>query len=314
MGINYPDNLIRRSRLIIPANKNRFFEKAYLRNADAIVLDLEDSIPTLEKKSTRTNIKDIIPIVSRGGSDVLVRVNNTDELLQQDIEASVCGELMGIYLPKVETIEQVENVESLLNKLEKEREIPLGQIKLGITIETTKGYLNMKEIAQSSERIDSITLGTEDFSVDSGIEISTETENGFLIPRMQVVLVARAYNKLPLGLMGSISNYNDLNDIKRNATLAYKHGFLGASCVHPKNVAILNQSFSPTEEEVVFAERVVEKIEMSLEQGSATNTLDNKMIDYAHYEKAKKVLDRHNKILKFELKKKQARESWIGGS
>ena len=97
MGFDYAQNLIRRSRLIMPANERKYVEKAHLRNADAVVLDLEDSVPTSEKVATRTVLKEAIPLVGRSGSDVLVRVNHTNELLKGDVEASVWPGLDGIF-------------------------------------------------------------------------------------------------------------------------------------------------------------------------------------------------------------------------
>ncbi|EKD21958.1 MAG: Citryl-CoA lyase [uncultured bacterium] len=119
MGFDYAQNLIRRSRLIMPANEKRYVEKACMRNADAVALDLEDSVPVSEKVATRVVLKEAIPIVGRGGSDVLVRVNHTDELLKGDVEASVWPGLDGIFFPKVETGDQVRDLERLLTDLEK---------------------------------------------------------------------------------------------------------------------------------------------------------------------------------------------------
>ncbi|MBD7984529.1 CoA ester lyase [Sporosarcina sp. Sa2YVA2] len=311
--MNATEHVIRRSRLIMPAHVRRFTSKAHLRNADAIVLDLEDSVPFSEKHSTRKLIQELTADVSKGGSEVIVRVNHTKELLREDIEYSVCPELDGLYIPKVESVDQLKHIDELLSELEKERKIPHGQIKLGVTIETIKGYLKVEEIIQSSDRIDSLTLGAEDFSLDAGMELCEETYKGFLIPRMKMVFVARAYNKLPLGLMGSIANYNDEKIVERNAALAYKHGFLGASCIHPKNVEILNRCFSPSIEEITFSRKVISLFEDGLANGKASLQLDDKMIDYAHYRKANKIIDRHTRIVEFENKKRLARELVEGG-
>lgn len=303
------DHVIRRSRLIMPAHEQRFTDKAYLRNADAIVLDLEDSVPLSKKSSTRKLIQALTVDVSKGGSEVLVRVNHAEDLLQNDIEYSVCPTLDGLYIPKVETADQLKRIDALLDELEMTRGIPHGHIKLGVTIETAKGYLNVEDIIQSSKRIDTLSLGAEDFSLDSGMMLTEETHNGFLIARMQMVFVARAYDKLPLGLMGSIADYSDNETVEKNATLAYKHGFLGASCIHPKNVEVLNRCFSPSMEEIIYSKKVLDLFEDSLENGKASLQLEGRMIDYSHYRRAKKIMDRHIRIEAFEWKKKEARES-----
>ena len=311
MSDSFIDTIIRRSRLIMPANNKKFTEKAFLRNADAIVLDLEDSIPISEKIATRELIKDLIPVAGKGGSDVLVRVNNTEDLLKDDLVASIWPGLEAIYLPKVESAAQVVEVDKILSSLEQERGIERGKVKIGITIETVKGYIQAREIVQASNRIDSVTLGAEDFSVDSGIELSPFTYQGMLVPRMNLLFIARAFGKLPLGLMGSIAEFKNGNSFAENARLAYQHGFLGASCIHPSNVEILNTSFSPSVEEIEYSKKVIDTFETSVLEGKAATTLDGKMIDTPHYEKAKKILKRSEKIKEFELKKQRARDSVI---
>ncbi|MEC5423343.1 CoA ester lyase [Virgibacillus sp. C22-A2] len=312
MSINFADEVIRRSRLIMPVNKKKFVEKAFLRNADAIVLDLEDSIPDSEKKQARNYISESIHLAAKGGSDVIVRVNNEELLIVGDIEAAVDPKLHSLYIPKVETKKQIIEIDSLISKLEEKKGVPHGQIKIGLIIETVKGYLNLEEFANASERIDSLTLGAEDFSLDSGIEISDETLSALMIPRMKTLFLARAHKKIPLGLLSSIADYNDLESIYRNATLAYKHGFLGASCIHPSNVEILNECFTPTVEEYEYSSRLIVSFEKSLTQGRASMSLDGKMVDYPHYKKAQNIVNRYNKIQEFELKKKSYRKSARG--
>lgn len=313
MAPDFTNNVIRRSRLIMPANERRFVEKAYLRNADAVVLDLEDSVPASEKLSARQLLKELVPIAGKGGSDVFVRVNHTQELLSGDIEAAIWPGLAGIYLPKVETGEQIRAVGQMIANIEKQRGIPAGQIKISIIIETVKGYLNTEAIAAASDRVDALTLGTEDFSLDTGIEICEETAMGLLIPRLNVLFAARAYGKLPLGLMGSIAAFSNTAGFERNARLSYKYGFLGASCIHPDNVETLNACFSPAKEELEYSVTIINAMEAGLARGRASVAVDGKMIDYAHYEKARKMLARNAKIKEIEKKKKKARDAFLGG-
>ena len=183
MGFDYAQNLIRRSRLIMPANEKKYVEKAHMRNADAVVLDLEDSVPVSEKVATRAVLKESIPVVGRGGSDVLVRVNHTDELLKGDVEASVWPGLDGIFFPKVETGDQVRDLDRLLADLERKRGIPPGHVKISVIAETLKGYLNVQEITGASDRIDSLSLGTEDFATNTGMELSEDTYQRLADPK-----------------------------------------------------------------------------------------------------------------------------------
>jgi citrate lyase subunit beta/citryl-CoA lyase len=262
--------------------------------------------------AARTVLKEVIPLVGRGGSDVLVRVNHADELLKGDVEASVWPGLNGIFFPKVETGAQVRALDELLSELEQKRGIPHGHVKISVIAETLKGYLNVEEITRAGERIDSLSLGTEDFATNTGMELSEATYHGWLIPRMQIVFVARAYDKLPLGLVGSMAAFNDNVGFEKMAILSYKHGFLGSSCIHPGNVEILNKCFSPTQEAIEYSQKLIDAFEQSLAAGRASAALDGRMIDYPHYEKAKQILARSDKIAALEQKKKMAREKAVG--
>ena len=117
MDVNYTIEQVRRSRLIMPANSAKFVEKAWQRNADAIVLDLEDSVPITEKAATRQRIKEQVALAGKGGSDVLVRVNNDSRWLRDDVEAAVWPEVVGIVLPKVESGVELRQVEQQIARL-----------------------------------------------------------------------------------------------------------------------------------------------------------------------------------------------------
>jgi citrate lyase subunit beta/citryl-CoA lyase len=307
LSCNYAKDLIRRSRLIMPASVRKFVEKAYTRNADAIVLDLEDSVPQAEKLAARALVKDLIPLAGKGGSDVFVRVNNTADLLAGDIEAAVWPGVTGLVIPKAETAAEVRAIEEQVARLEQAKGIAAGQIALSLLIESCKGYLNMEEIAGSSERVDTLTLGNEDFLWEAGIKETPATQTALLVPRIQLVLTARAYGKAPLGLIGSLANYSETDAFFASAVLAYQHGFTGASCIHPDNVEILNRAFSPAAAELEHAAQVIAAFETALAAGRASTKLAGKMIDYVHYEKAKQIIERQQKIDAFELKKKTAR-------
>lgn len=309
MSSDYANSIIRRSRLIMPANAPKFTEKAYLRNADAIVLDLEDSVPQAEKAAARRLLKQLISVAGKGGSDVFVRVNNTPDLLQDDIYASIWPGLKGIIVPKAESAAAIQAIEAQVAELEQIRHIPTGQIKLSVLIESCRGYLNLKEIAQASDRIDTLTLGNEDFLRETGMVETPDTYYALLVPRMQLMLTARAYGKAPLGLIGSLADYGDAEAFEKSARLAYKHGYVGASCIHPGNVEILNKAFSPGACELEQARQLLAAFETALAAGRASTKFAGKMIDYVHYAKAKQILARHTAIEQFELKKQQAREA-----
>jgi citrate lyase subunit beta/citryl-CoA lyase len=311
MNFDYAENVIRRSRLFMPANVRKFVDSAYMRNADVVILDLEDSVPESEKVATRKLIKELIPIAGKGGSSVFVRVNNTRELLKGDLEASIWPGLSGIYLPMVETGREVKAVERIVSNLEQKRGISKGSVTVSVAIETVQGYLNVQEIAQASDRCDALSLGNEDFALSSGIESSDATATAWLMARMQILFVARAYGKIPL--LGSFTNFKDPVAFEKHAVTYYKHGYLGASCIHPGHVDTLNRTFSPSAGEIEHSQKVIDAFEKALAAGRASVSLDGKMIDYVHYKKARKLFERSEKIKEFERKKKKAREAAEGG-
>ncbi|MCG7343739.1 CoA ester lyase [Sporosarcina sp. ACRSL] len=296
-----------RSRLIMPVINERFVQKSPLRNADIIVLDLEDSVPHTRKIEARSYLLNGIEIASKGGSAVYVRVNNSEDLLWGDIQASISPRLTGIYVPKVESAEQIEEIDNFLTNLEVQHKLKDGSIQIAVLIETAKGYMNLASILQSSKRIQSVSLGAEDFVEDLQMKINNSTAEALKNIRMQICIAARAYNIVPMGLMSSITNYTDLEEIADSARLAYEHGFAGNSCVHPSNVEIFNNAFMPNDEEVEEAKQLVEAFEKAVREGLAAIKFKGKMIDIPHYEKAKRIHAQYEIYRQYEDMKKEAR-------
>lgn len=183
--------MVRRSTLILPVNIPKFVEKAYLRGADAILLDLEDAVPPAEKENARKLIKDSISLAARGGAEVGVRINKDPSWLPLDVEASVYPGLDGITLPKTESAEEVRNLEALVENLERQRGIKPGHIKFSILIESPRGLLKAQEIAIASPRIESMTVGMEDYCLELGVEPSPDGLEIFY-PVSWVVTVCKA--------------------------------------------------------------------------------------------------------------------------
>lgn len=303
-----PLNYIQRSRLIIPANNMKFIEKAYLRNADCIILDLEDSVPFNQKEKARNMLKTSIPKVAMGGSDVVVRINNDSHNINEDIKMAIISGAKSLYIPKLETSSEVKKISEYIEKIENDNSIKKNSIKIDALIETINGIDNIDDILSSSKRIRSVSFGAEDFSENTGIELSEDTNQAMMIPRMAVLFAAKKHNILPMGLMSSIADYNDFDKLKKSVIKAYKHGFLGASCIHPSNVEILNQHFSPSKEIIEESQEIIHFFEIALQEGKSAIKFQNRMVDTPHYEKAKAILFRHNKIKELEKYKKISRE------
>ncbi|MGB9700885.1 MAG: HpcH/HpaI aldolase/citrate lyase family protein [Thermodesulfobacteriota bacterium] len=296
---------IRRSSLILPVNVQRFVEKAYLRGADAIVLDLEDSVPLKEKDNARQKIKPSLPLAARGGADVFVRVNKEPSLLKEDLQASIYPGLDGLVFPKTETAEEVGNLVYEIEKLEKERGLPEGEIELALLVESPRGLLNLQKIATASPRIRSISIGPEDYCLELGIEPSPEGLELYYA-MSKLVVICKANGLMPMGVMGSIGDFRDLKGFEQAARRARQIGCEGASCIHPDQVEILNRVFSPDPARVAYARRVVEAFEEGLAQGTASVNVDGKMVDIPVYNRAKLILQRAEAIAELERKKDNA--------
>jgi citrate lyase subunit beta/citryl-CoA lyase len=295
---------IRRSTLILPVNNPRFVEKAYLRGADAIMLDLEDSIPLHEKENARKLVKSSIPIASRGGGDVFVRINKDPVLMAQDLQASVYSGLAGIVFPKTESGEEVQNLETAVEKLERDHGIE-SEIVFDLLIESPQGILNLQKIAGASKRIQSLTLGPEDYCRELGVEPSAEGIE-LHYPLAQIVTICKPKGIKPMGLMGSIGEFRDLGKFERSAAQARQLGCEGASCIHPDQVEVLNQIFSPDPAKVERARRVVEAFEEGVKRGTASVSVDRQMVDIPVYNRARLVLEHAEAIASLGKKKATA--------
>ncbi|HSB67867.1 MAG TPA: CoA ester lyase [Candidatus Methylomirabilis sp.] len=297
--------LIRRSTLILPVNVPRFVEKAHLRGADAVMLDLEDAVPLEEKDTARRLVRDALALVARGGAEVLVRVNNDPSMLARDLEASVHPGLDGVCFPKTESAEEVRRLDARIADLERGGGIAPGRIELCLLIESPRGLLNLEAIAAASPRTRSISLGPEDYCLTLGVEPSADGMELFY-GVSKVVTVCKASGVSPMGLLGSIAGFRDLGPFARAASRARDLGCEGASCIHPDQVAVLNRVFSPPPEKVKTARAAVEAFEEGLKRGTASVNVAGEMVDIPVYRRAKRILEHAAAIAAVDQRKVDA--------
>ena len=283
-----------RSMLYVPATSEKFIEKAHERGADAIKIDLEDAVAPAEKPRARTLVRSAAKVVAKGGADVLVRINRPLRMAVDDLEASVWPEVQGLVLPKVESSDHIGFLTEIITELEEERGMQRGHIKLMALIETPRGYSNVRDIAHSSHRLSAIALGQEDFSAEMGM---VEPEGMSLLSYYQTVQVAaREAGILPIGYPGSIAEFTDLELFKSNALAARKLGFDGGACIHPKQVPILNEAFTPTDEEIDRSERMVAAYDAATAVGDGAVAFEGKMIDVPVVARAERILSIRDRI------------------
>ncbi len=304
--------MVRRSSLIMPVNVSAFVDKAHLRGADAICLDLEDSIPPREKDRARTLVKDAIPKAARGGADVTVRVNRPWSLGREDLDAVIWPGLAGVNFPKPETVEELQRVDEEITRLEALRGIPAGTVKIGTSIESVAGFFNAREIAHATPRMVAIGQGSEDFTLDLEIEPTAEGTE-LLYPKLFMVLLARQAGLYPMGTMRGVADFRDLDGYRVAVQTAATVGYRGASCIHPAQVTILNEVFSPPADRVAYARRVLEVYDEAEAQGRASVALDGKMVDIPVVVRAQRLIARADRIAAMEERKRVALAASVEG-
>ena len=283
-----------RSLLYVPVNVDRFVDKAHTRGADAVLLDLEDSIAPNEKMEARTCIKNAALKVGKEGADVALRINRPWRLAIQDLEAAVIEEIDALVLPKVNSPEHIQAISEVLTELEYERGLEVGRIKYFILVETPEGILRMAEIAKADPRIVAMSVGGEDLSAAASM---ASDDDSLYVSNMQCVMCARAAGILPLGFIGSIAEFNDTEAFQSMIERSRRLGFEGAAAIHPNQVKILNQVHRPTTIEVEKAHRVINAYSEAYERGLGAVQFEGIMIDVPVVERAKNTVSRSNAII-----------------
>ena len=276
-----------RSLLYVPVVSERFVAKAHERGADAIILELEDGVAASEKARARGMVAEAAPRVGQSGADVLVRVNRPWRLAVPDLEAVIGPDVRGLVLPKVDSAEHLLALAEIASSVESERGLEDGHTVFFPRIEGPKGLLNAAEICAAHPRVVAVGLGSSDYTISTGMEAGGE---GNAIASFLVVNAAVAAGILPIGLTGAIVGFSDLDGFRRSAQESRAMGLRGAPCVHPSQVPILNEVFSPTADELERARRVVEEYERALAAGEGAITVDGEFVDVPFYEQAKRLL------------------------
>jgi citrate lyase subunit beta/citryl-CoA lyase len=292
-----------RSMLFVPVTQRRFVEGAARRGADAIILDLEDSVALSEKERARTLVAEAAGIVSTGGADVVVRLNRPLRMTVRDLEAVIGPGVHTVALPKAESAQHVQLVAEIIDELEVERGIALGTTKILAMVETASAFFHIAEIARAHKRLVALNLGAEDFATSAGI---LPEADALTMPKQMAVFAARAAGIMPMGFIGSIAEFHDLDAFRETIRRSRRFGFVGASVIHPSQIAILNEEFRPAAAEIDHAARVVAAYDKALAEGVGAVTVDGKMIDVPVVERARLLLDREAAIAARETKKRAA--------
>lgn len=287
---NNCDHIVRRSTLIVPANVERFVTAAKKSGADAIMLDLEDGVAPGAKDKARANLREAVSFLRPEVKTVLVRVNNENPVgLISDLLVAADAKPDGIFIPKIESAAELIRCDAVMIGQEIRSGLPVGSLELAISLETPKGILEYEQICRAAPpRVHTIAFGSEDIAMELNIDA---TEEGLerLFGNSIVVLAAAAYHMQPLGLLGDLTNYKDLDLLLEAAQRSFAFGFLGSYCIHPTQVPVLNKGFTPSDDEIRFAENVLNARDS---QSGRAQHIDRRMVATSAFRRSDRLLKR----------------------
>lgn len=282
-----------RSLLFIPVLSESFLAKAHQRGADAIILDMEDSIAVDRKAEARERLADAVALLQEKQVEVVVRINAPWRLAVRDLEAAVINGVSTLIIPKVANAGHLQALDETISELERERALPVGSIGLIALIETPDALLRIHEIAVACPRLRGLTLGGEDFSLALGATPSLELLKQ---PCQMVTIAAKAAGRLALGYPGSIAEFRDLTAFRQGVEIGLAQGCEGGFAIHPAQVTVLNEVFTPDDVELKYAKRVVDAYHAALQSGQGAVSLDGKMLDVPVVERARQLLVRAERL------------------
>ncbi len=273
-----------RSLLFLPATSDHLLAKATERGADALVVDLEDAIPLDRKAAARPMARAAVAQLAPRGVTVLLRVNSEPENWAQDLQGMPLAQLAAVMLPKVETLAQLDNFAQALTALA----VDSGQAPppIAALLETPLGVLAAAQIAQHPA-LGALGFGAEDYAGALGVPPEPAA---LAWPAHQVLTCAHAHGLACWGVAGSIAAVDDVAGFEHTVRAARAMGFTGSVCIHPRQVPIVNRGFSPSAEELAWAERVVAADEAASRAGLGAVLLDGRMIDRPIVERARRWL------------------------
>jgi malyl-CoA/(S)-citramalyl-CoA lyase len=301
-----------RSLLSVPASSERFFAKAAASAADTIMLDLEDSVAPDQKDAARKRVVEVVNGLDWGVKTVLVRINGLDTpWAYQDliVVASACPRLDAVMVPKVDAPRDVHFVETLLEQVERGagRQRPIG---IEILVESAKGLANVEAVAASSPRLEAISFGPGDFAAsignrgkviggpDPSYAVLTDADGNGNRARhwgdvwhyalARIAVACRAAGLRPID--GVYVDFNDPDGYKAAARRSLALGFEGKWCIHPSQIALANEVYSPTTEEIAWAKRLLTAMDQAHGTGAGAIQIEGQMIDMAHVRQAERIV------------------------
>ncbi len=291
------DNVyLMRSLMFVPAHNQKLLDSAVRRDADVLLLDIEDSVPYNDKQKARDNIKEFVKRKDLNGKLLFPRVNDREsgELLKDAYQLSIDG-IAGFMYPKSTKGEDVYFFGKLLETIEYEKGLPIGTFKIIPLIETTGAVINIKEICSACTRVIAVAFGCEDFITDLQGKHDLEGQS-IMMARNLISIGARSCGVLPIDTVHI--RVHDLKDLERNLQISKNLGFEGMLVLNPKELPLVNRYFSPTLEEISWAEEMIELSEKAKAEGKGVAVKDEKFIGPPMVKMAKNILRKKELISK----------------
>ncbi|MBO5768560.1 MAG: CoA ester lyase [Bacteroidales bacterium] len=282
--------------MFVPAHNQKLLDSSVKRNADVLLLDIEDSVPKADKQKARDNIKAFVQRDDLKGKLVFPRVNDREsgELLRDAYQLTIEG-VHGFMFPKATKAEDVYFFGKLLETIEYEKGIPVGTYKIIPLIETTGAVMNIQEICKACTRVIAVAFGCEDYVTDLKGKHDNEGQSIFFARNM-IANGARACGVLPIDTVHI--KVHDLDDLARNLKVAKQLGFEGMLVLNPKEIPLVHHYFSPSEEELAWAKEMVQLAEDAEKEGKGVAVKDNKFIGPPMVKMAKDILKKHEMVVR----------------
>ena len=280
--INANKKRLRRTMMFLNAQKPGLIKDPYIYKPDSIMLDLEDAVAENQKDAARFSLYHALKEINYRGCERVVRINGLDTpYWEEDIHCAVAGGCDAIRIPKTESALDVE-------ECEKKYGIPEGHTLIMAAIESARGVMKALDICEASERLFGIALSGGDYTKDLQTHI-TGTGLELMGARQNMIIAARAAGVQCFDTV--YTNLDDMEGFRHDVETIHLMGFDGKSIINPRQINIVHEIFTPTQKDIIFAEKEVKEIDEKKALGIGVFTVDGKMIDIAFYDGAKRTIE-----------------------
>ena len=280
---------LRRTMMFLNAQKPGLIKDPYIYKPDSIMLDLEDAVAQNQKDAARFSLYHALQEIDYRGVERVVRINSLDTpYWREDVRVCVAGGCDAIRIPKTEAAGDVKLVEEAVNAAEEEFGVEHGRTLIMAAIESARGVMNALQICEASDRLFGIALSGGDYTKDLQTHI-TGTGIELMGARQNMLIAARAAGVQCFDTV--YTNLDDMEGFRQDVETIHLMGFDGKSIINPRQIHIVHEIFTPSEKDIIFAEKVVREIDEKKAQGIGVFTVDGKMIDIAFYDGARRTIE-----------------------